>query len=131
MAATGADFRFGGPGVRNSSKFQMGRERYLAFDVDSGDSGRWVGGWVAVGVGGASLTVGAALIASTTGAFYYFDTPDSVTTRRIVGGVMIGAGLGIGLGLGLPLLLTSRTSYEIVDRRAYLRFTPDGVAVAF
>ncbi len=44
---------------------------------------------------------------------------------------MIGAGIALGVGLGLPLLLTTRTQYELVAQRAWLDLLPDGVALRF
>ena len=131
-APSRADFRFAGGGGRASGKFEL-QPSYAAFDVEVGSHGQWVGGWVAVGVGGASLIAGSIVIATTSPAFYVLGNYDSdeVKTRRTIGGVMIGAGVAIGVGLGLPLLLTSRTQYELVDQRAWLEPRPDGVAIRF
>ena len=131
-APLAADFRFSGGGGRSSGKFQL-RPSYAAFDVEVGSHGQWVGGWVAVGVGGASLVAGSIVIATTYPGFAILGGLDSddIKDRRLAGGILMGAGIAIGVGLGLPLLLTSRTQYELVDQRAWLDLRPDGVAVRF
>lgn len=127
-----ADFRFNGGGGRSSGKFQL-QPRYAAFDVEAGSQGQWVAGWVAVGVGGASLIAGTIVIATTYPSFYALGgyDADAIEDRRIAGGIMIGAGVALGVGLGLPLLLTSRAQYELVDQRAWLDVRPDGLALRF
>ena len=51
-------FRFSGPGITGSSKFQHGPIGHGRYAVETGSSAQWAMGWVAVGIGGAGFLAG-------------------------------------------------------------------------
>lgn len=120
-------FRFDGPGITGSGKFEMGPIGYGRWSVESGSSAQWVMGWVTVGVGGAAFATGIAMLALSAATAWLGGNEG----LAIAGAATTLGGVGVGVGLGLPLLLTARTRFELYDAGPLVGVTANGLRIDF